>query len=190
MNAARQHEEAWFLGLRMNAGVDVAALESEFGREMVEPAIETAERLARDGLLEFDGERVRLTARGRMISNDVFQEFLDRRRYRRNAEFRFRCKHIAVESVVSHRCARTTRMGPPEVCATTPVVRRRTLKRKKSPEKEQVAAGNRSTGSTRVRRPWPIRELSRPRAEPRPANGHGWPRCQSKRRVEWLRQPL
>ena len=29
---ARQHEEAWFLGLRMNAGVDVAALEREFGR--------------------------------------------------------------------------------------------------------------------------------------------------------------
>ena len=74
---ARQHEEAWFLGLRMNAGVDVDALTLEFGREMVEPAIKTAERLVNDGLLTFDGERVRLTARGRLISNDVFQEFLD-----------------------------------------------------------------------------------------------------------------
>ena len=43
LSPARQHEEAWFLGLRMNVGVDVAALEREFGREMVEPAIETVE---------------------------------------------------------------------------------------------------------------------------------------------------
>ncbi len=76
LGAARQHEEAWFLGLRMNAGVDVAALESEFGLELLRPAMETVERLAEDGLLTFDGERVRLTSRGRLISNDVFQEFL------------------------------------------------------------------------------------------------------------------
>ena len=76
LSPAMRHEEAWFLGLRMNAGVDAAALEHEFGSEMVKPAIEIAERLASDGLLEFDGEHVRLTARGRMISNDVFQEFL------------------------------------------------------------------------------------------------------------------
>ena len=60
----------------MNAGVDVAALEREFGRAMVAPAMETVERLVNDGLLTFDGERVRLTARGRLISNEVFQEFL------------------------------------------------------------------------------------------------------------------
>jgi oxygen-independent coproporphyrinogen-3 oxidase len=74
---ARQHEEVWFLGLRMNAGVDVATLTQEFGREMMEPALQTVERLVNDGLLTFDGERVRLTARGRLIANDVFQEFLE-----------------------------------------------------------------------------------------------------------------
>ncbi len=74
---ARQHEEAWFLGLRMNAGVSVAALKQEFGRELVEPAMETVERLVVDELLTFDGEQVQLTARGRLISNDVFQEFLE-----------------------------------------------------------------------------------------------------------------
>jgi len=73
---ARQHEEAWFLGLRMNAGVNVAAIEREFGRAMVEPAMETVKQLVKDGLVTFDGERVRLTARGRLISNEVFQEFL------------------------------------------------------------------------------------------------------------------
>jgi oxygen-independent coproporphyrinogen-3 oxidase len=77
LSPARQHEEAWFLGLRMNAGVDVAALEQEFGRAMVEQAMQTVERLVDGGLLTFDGERVQLTARGRLISNEVFQEFLD-----------------------------------------------------------------------------------------------------------------
>ncbi len=44
---------------------------------MVVPEMEIVERVVNDGLLTFDGERVRLTARGRLISNDVFQEFLE-----------------------------------------------------------------------------------------------------------------
>lgn len=72
----RQHEEAWFLGLRLNAGVDIAALEQEFGSARVRPAVEAASRLAADGLLVIEKARVRLTARGRLLSNEVFQEFL------------------------------------------------------------------------------------------------------------------
>jgi oxygen-independent coproporphyrinogen III oxidase len=72
----QQHEEAWFLGLRLNAGVDLALLEEEFGPERSEPAMAVVERLVEDELLAFDGKRVRLTARGRMISNEVFQEFI------------------------------------------------------------------------------------------------------------------
>jgi oxygen-independent coproporphyrinogen III oxidase len=75
--AARQHEEAWFLALRMNEGVDVDALRREFGPELVAQAMETVARLVDDGLLADDGARVRLTARGRLLSNDVFQEFLE-----------------------------------------------------------------------------------------------------------------
>jgi len=44
---------------------------------MVAPATETVERLVGDGLLVADGARVRLTARGRLLSNEVFQEFLE-----------------------------------------------------------------------------------------------------------------
>ena len=77
LSPARQHEEAWFLGLRLNAGVDVAALESEFGRAMVEPAIEAVKRMVESGMLASDGWNVRLTAKGRLLSNDVFQEFLE-----------------------------------------------------------------------------------------------------------------
>lgn len=76
LSPERQHEEAWFLGLRLNAGVEIAALEREFGPEMVAPAVATAQRLAADGLLRVENGTARLTARGRMISNEVFQEFL------------------------------------------------------------------------------------------------------------------
>ena len=72
----RRHEEAWFLGLRMNSGVDTAALTAEFGHDRVASALEAAKRLAQDGLLTIDGDIIRLTPRGRLISNDVFQEFL------------------------------------------------------------------------------------------------------------------
>jgi oxygen-independent coproporphyrinogen-3 oxidase len=76
LSPARQFEEAWFLGLRLNRGVDVAALEQEFGPEPVARAISVVAALEEDGLVESDGESVRLTARGRMLSNDVFQAFL------------------------------------------------------------------------------------------------------------------
>jgi oxygen-independent coproporphyrinogen III oxidase len=72
----RRHEEAWFLGLRMNSGVDTAALAAEFGNNRVAPALEAANRLTHDDLLVTDGDRIRLTPRGRLLSNDVFQEFL------------------------------------------------------------------------------------------------------------------
>jgi oxygen-independent coproporphyrinogen-3 oxidase len=71
-----QLEEAWFLGLRLNAGVSLAGLESQFGRASVAPALKVASRLAEEGLLASEGGVVRLTARGQLLSNDVFQEFL------------------------------------------------------------------------------------------------------------------
>ncbi|MDE3200461.1 MAG: radical SAM family heme chaperone HemW [Acidobacteriota bacterium] len=76
LNADRQHEEAWFLGLRLNEGVDAAVLRTEFGEERVGQALNAARHLEEDGLVEIDGERVRLTVRGRLLSNEVFQEFL------------------------------------------------------------------------------------------------------------------
>jgi oxygen-independent coproporphyrinogen-3 oxidase len=76
LTSAEQHEEAWFLGLRLNAGVDVAAIEREFGAVLVAPALEAVARLAKSGLLTSNGKTVRLTAQGRLLSNEVFQEFL------------------------------------------------------------------------------------------------------------------
>ncbi|MGD0732404.1 MAG: radical SAM family heme chaperone HemW [Terracidiphilus sp.] len=76
LSPEKQHEEAWFLGLRLNAGVDVGAVEREFGAEMAARAMEVVGRLAEDGLVSSDGRTVGLTERGRLLSNDVFQEFL------------------------------------------------------------------------------------------------------------------
>ncbi len=76
LSPARQHEEAWFLGLRLNRGVDVGGLEGEFGREPVARAMGVVKRLVEDGVLTSDGMTVGLTARGQLLSNDVFQEFL------------------------------------------------------------------------------------------------------------------
>ena len=77
LSPARQREEAWFLGLRMNAGVKIAELEDEFGKATVQPALKTAHSLAERGLLTLDRETARLTPRGRLISNEIFQEFLE-----------------------------------------------------------------------------------------------------------------
>ncbi len=76
LGPVQQLEEAWFLGLRRNSGVRVEDLRAEFGAEAVAPSLDVARRLAGDGLLAMDAERVWLTDRGRMISNDVFGEFL------------------------------------------------------------------------------------------------------------------
>jgi oxygen-independent coproporphyrinogen III oxidase len=73
---AQQHEEAWFLGLRLNRGVNIAEVAREFGPRPAAQAMEVVARLVEDGLLESDEQKVWLTARGQMLSNDVFQEFL------------------------------------------------------------------------------------------------------------------
>jgi oxygen-independent coproporphyrinogen III oxidase len=60
-------EEEFFLGLRLNRGINLEHLEA------VEDAITEC---LRDGLLEQQGPIARLTARGRLLSNEVFARFL------------------------------------------------------------------------------------------------------------------
>ena len=77
LSPQHQHEEAWFLGLRLNAGVDLAVVQREFGREPTARALAVVEKLVDVGLLTSDGKTVRLTSQGQLLSNDVFQEFLE-----------------------------------------------------------------------------------------------------------------
>jgi oxygen-independent coproporphyrinogen-3 oxidase len=70
-------EEAWFLGLRLNAGVNLAALRAEFGADAVSRFDFVIAELVSDGLIECANNRVWLTVRGRLLSNEVFARFLD-----------------------------------------------------------------------------------------------------------------
>jgi oxygen-independent coproporphyrinogen-3 oxidase len=76
LSVERQLEEAWFLGLRLTQGVDVDALRRQFGPELIAQTLMRVDRLVSDGLLESDSQRVWLSRRGRLLSNEVFQEFL------------------------------------------------------------------------------------------------------------------
>ena len=68
-------EEAWFLGLRLNAGVSLKAIRAEFEEDAVAQSDPVLADLASDGLIEFGKDRVRLTQQGRLLSNDVFARF-------------------------------------------------------------------------------------------------------------------
>jgi oxygen-independent coproporphyrinogen-3 oxidase len=69
-------EESFFLGLRLNEGLDLERLRAGFSGDSIaacEPAIEEC---IREGLLERRGARISLTGRGRLLSNEVFGKFL------------------------------------------------------------------------------------------------------------------
>ncbi len=79
-------EESFFLGLRLNRGIDLKSLVKTFkdchpapelvegeGPAVWEPAIQ---QCVREGLLERQSTILRLTARGRLLSNEVFARFL------------------------------------------------------------------------------------------------------------------
>lgn len=70
-------EETWFLGLRMNEGVSLAALRKGFSPVAVSEGLAAVADLEREKLVSLSGgDRVTLTARGRLLSNDVFERFL------------------------------------------------------------------------------------------------------------------
>lgn len=71
-----QLEEALFLGLRLNEGVSLAELRNEFGAELVDDVSDSVSDIIEAGLMERDEDRLRLTARGRMASNEVFSRLL------------------------------------------------------------------------------------------------------------------
>jgi oxygen-independent coproporphyrinogen-3 oxidase len=69
-------EEAFFLGLRLNRGVDLAGLQREFGPDAIASRESAIRQSVQEGLLEQHGMVLRLTNRGRVLSNEVFARFL------------------------------------------------------------------------------------------------------------------
>jgi oxygen-independent coproporphyrinogen-3 oxidase len=75
VSAAEALEERFFLGLRLNRGVALDEISHDFGvaAERFGPAIE---ELVASGLLGRDQTTLRLTPRGRLLSNEVFEKFI------------------------------------------------------------------------------------------------------------------
>lgn len=69
-------EESFFLGLRLNRGISFCELQVKFGEAVLDSYRPVIAELVEVGLLERDANRLRLTPRGRLLSNEVFGRFL------------------------------------------------------------------------------------------------------------------
>lgn len=69
-------EESFFLGLRLNRGLNLSQVAQEFGESAVTAASEAMAELVEVGLMERQGDTIRLTSRGRLLSNEVFERFI------------------------------------------------------------------------------------------------------------------
>lgn len=71
-------EESFFLGLRLNRGVNLEKLRQQFGHA-VETFLPVIHELVLAGMLSQEAYSIQLTPRGRLLSNEVFERFIDAR---------------------------------------------------------------------------------------------------------------
>ena len=76
ISRANALEETFFLGLRLNCGVNLREVASSFGQPSIDYLCTVIDELVLDGLMHREGDRIRLSSRGRLLSNEVFQCFL------------------------------------------------------------------------------------------------------------------
>lgn len=70
-------EEAYFLGLRLTQGIELEQLVERYGPEAASFARDPIAEFCREGLLELEEGRLRLTAKGRLVSNEIVAVFID-----------------------------------------------------------------------------------------------------------------
>jgi len=68
--------ETLFLGLRLSEGVEFERFQHRFGRDLSSLYGPEIRELVAGGLLEVNGRGIRLTPRGRLLGNEVFERFL------------------------------------------------------------------------------------------------------------------
>lgn len=68
--------EALFLGMRLMQGVDLQRYRASFGVDLRDEHREDLDRFCKAGLVEFDGDLIRLTRSGALLSNEVFAAFV------------------------------------------------------------------------------------------------------------------
>lgn len=71
-----QRAESIFLGLRMMRGINLESYRARFGADLREVYRDDLARFREGGLVEFDGELLRLTRHGALMSNEVFAAFV------------------------------------------------------------------------------------------------------------------
>ncbi len=76
IDADRARADAAMLGLRLVAGIDLAAFNQRFGGNLVGDHAEAVERFAELGLLEIAEGHLRITPRGFLVANQIWQEFI------------------------------------------------------------------------------------------------------------------
>jgi oxygen-independent coproporphyrinogen III oxidase len=69
-------EESLFLGLRLTRGIDLVELTYKFDNKALDNACHTITQFVADGMMETCDNFVRLTPRGRLLSNEVFERFV------------------------------------------------------------------------------------------------------------------
>ena len=69
-------EETIFMGLRMNAGVELSAFQRRYGEDAQQVFAEAIAKCQRNGWLDIAGDRLRLTDQGRVLGNLLFVEFV------------------------------------------------------------------------------------------------------------------
>jgi oxygen-independent coproporphyrinogen-3 oxidase len=68
--------EALFLGMRLMQGVDMHHYRESFGVDLRDEHGAELDRFCKAGLVEFDGDLIRLTRNGALLSNEVFAAFV------------------------------------------------------------------------------------------------------------------
>ena len=76
LNQREQMEEEMFLGLRKKSGVSMARFEEKFGRSFDGLYGEIVKDLVQQGLMQIDGDRVRMTKRGLFLGDTVAERFI------------------------------------------------------------------------------------------------------------------
>jgi oxygen-independent coproporphyrinogen-3 oxidase len=68
--------EAVFLGMRLMQGVNMRRYRESFGVDLRDEHAEDLDRFCKAGLVELDGDSIRLTRTGALLSNEVFAAFV------------------------------------------------------------------------------------------------------------------
>lgn len=76
LSQREQMEEEMFLGLRKKSGVSMVRFEEKFERSFQELYGDIVKDLIQQGLMQIDGDRVRMTKRGLFLGDTVAERFI------------------------------------------------------------------------------------------------------------------